>query len=54
MRGWSVTCVALVFGTALALFTLLVLSPVRAQEASNCENRQGPQVPEAVKQDADW
>ena len=54
MRGWSVTCVALLFGTALALFTLLVLSPVRAQEASNCENRQGPQVPEAVKQDADW
>jgi hypothetical protein len=54
MRGWGVACAALLFGTALALVALLlVLSPVRAQGVVDCESRPKPQVPGAVKQDAD-
>jgi hypothetical protein len=52
MRGWSVACAVLLFGMALALFTLLlVLSPVRAQGVSDCESKDKPQVPGAVEQD---
>jgi len=47
--------VAFLFGVVLALaVVLLAISSARAQEASNCESRQGPQVPGAEKQDADW
>ena len=49
MRGWSVACAALLFGTALALFTSLVLSPVWAQEDPGCESRTKPEVPGAEK-----
>jgi hypothetical protein len=47
VRGTSI-------GGGLALFTLLALSQVRAQEVSQCKSRQGPQVPGAARQDADW
>jgi hypothetical protein len=53
LRGWGAACATLLFGTALAV-VLLVLSPARAEDIPPCENRQGPQVPGAVKQDADW
>src|SRR5918997_4607149 len=47
--------VALVFGMAMALaVVLLVMAPVRAQQTSICENKKGPQVPGAEKQDADY
>jgi hypothetical protein len=56
--GRGTAIVALAFGVAVALaMVLYVMSPVRAQEASGCENReesQVPQVPGAEKQDADW
>jgi hypothetical protein len=47
--------VALVFGIGVALaVVLLVMTPVGAQQVSNCENRQGPQVPGVERLDADW
>ena len=51
-RGAAV--MALLGGTILALLVLLIaLSPVRAQEVSECESRPAPQVPGAEEQDAD-
>ena len=45
----------LLCGAALAMaVVLLAMSPIRAQETSSCQDRQGPQVPGAEKQDADW
>jgi hypothetical protein len=44
--------VALVFGIGVALaVVLLVMTPVGAQQVSNCENRQ---VPGVERLDADW
>src|SRR5215210_98461 len=46
---------SLLCGAVLALAAvLLAMGPVRAQVAPSCEDRQGPQVPGAERQDADW
>ena len=46
---------SLLCGAVLALAVVLLAMPTaKAQETSNCENKQGPQVPGAEKQDADW
>ncbi len=46
---------SLLCGAVLALaVVVLAMSPVRAQEVSGCDERRGPQVPGAERQDADW
>jgi hypothetical protein len=55
LRGRGGVVLTLACGAALALAAvLLAMDSVRAQETTSCQDRQGPQVPGAERQDADW